>query len=682
MITHRSCINLFKYLLGPLLLVLLIRLTPAFSASITMEYFLGFNGLFTLHRWTPLNVILENRGRTTKGTLEVVVTSGSEYFRDVRDTTYSMDVELPTNSKKLYSFTILIDSFTHPLIIRLRQPEKTILSTSVNLRPHYTTKSLILVLGNGIAPDFLSLLPKDVLPIIPRPQFLPETWCGYGGVKMLILDANDLANFRKRQFFALIDWIKKGGYLITTGGLNYGAFLKERTSRLLPVTIAGFKRFFELNSLEEFCGQRFTSTDPFLVLEADIEESVTLVKENDIPIITQKDIGLGRVIFLAFDCQRPPFTDWPGRLSFWSKILALRPQVDCTSTDLEEQKILSSMISEIPTRFPGFLSALAFLAVYVILVYIIFRRFRKNSGHSWKDLSYLMTVIVVFSIASFWLFYNKNAQTNLSYNSFLYLKLSDQDMIASSKHIIGLYSVRKGEYRLNLGPTFHPVTPIFLGKPKDETQHSLTLDEKNGEQTVLISLDRWSHQFIKMNSMIDFPIRGEAFMDEQGLVIMIENLTPHTIIDCQIYFTNNLIFLGDIAPCKKQVKRLSRPVIGQKGLSQIQVAGLIVESNRPNAHTFFLENMKQNIIEDILPSIHSRHHSRRDAIHLFGWITSDVVPISLMRPGISGEGVALIEWEIRVSSNTKKIRTGLFPDYSSDSETAFPSRVFPLEGVS
>ena len=93
MIIHRSFISLLTYLFGPLFFLLLLGVIPAFSASITMEYSLGFNGIFQLGKWAPLNIMLENRGRTTSGTLEVVVTSGSEYRRDVHDTPYSMDIE-------------------------------------------------------------------------------------------------------------------------------------------------------------------------------------------------------------------------------------------------------------------------------------------------------------------------------------------------------------------------------------------------------------------------------------------------------------------------------------------------------------------------------------------------------------------------------------------------------------
>ena len=66
----------------------------AFSDPIAIEYSLGFNDRFQLGKWTPLTVVLENRGRTTSGILEVIVTSGSEYLRNIHQTVYSMDVEL------------------------------------------------------------------------------------------------------------------------------------------------------------------------------------------------------------------------------------------------------------------------------------------------------------------------------------------------------------------------------------------------------------------------------------------------------------------------------------------------------------------------------------------------------------------------------------------------------------
>ncbi|NIS59465.1 MAG: hypothetical protein GTO13_01805 [Proteobacteria bacterium] len=681
MIIHRLFIKLLRYLFGPLSLVLLLQLIPAYSASITMEHSLGFNGIFQLDKWTPFNVMLENRGRTISGILEVVVTSGSEYRGDVNYATYSMDVELPVNSKKLFSFTILINSFTHPLIVRLRQAEEILVSTSLNLRLHYTMKRLMLFVGNKITPDFLSMLPEGVVPIFSRAQFLPETWYGYDGVEMLILHASALKDLRERQFIALTEWVKKGGYLITSGLFNYGVFSEERTRRLLPVKILGFRRISELHSLEEFCGQRLASPNPFLILKAEIGESLTLLKEYDIPVIIEKKMWLGKVIFLAFDYQTPPFTDWAGRGSFWKKILALKPPAASSSFDLEERKILSSMISAIPIRFPRFLFALCFFAGYIIPLKIMFNRVEENRGQRWKNLSYLMAIIIAFSAASWWLFFFKKAQGDLSYNSFLHLKISGQDKMASSKYIVGFYSLRDGDYELRFAPTFHPITPILPYKAEEEVPHSLALHENDAEQIVLFSLDRWSHRFFGINSMMNFPIRGEVFVNEQGLVVVIENRTPHTIIDCQLYFTNRLFSFGNIGPRNRRVKRLARSDIGQKELFQSEAAKRVAESIVSNSSTSLLQKMQRNLMKDLLLSVHSRYDSRQDALHLFGWIESELISINLKRPDVTGEGVALLEWEIPVSFSEKDIETEQMPDRLSTSEALSGRRVLPLKDL-
>jgi len=662
MIVHQTCVNLLRYLFGALFFLLLLCPFQVSAASITMEHSLGFNGLFLLNRWSPLSIILENRGRTTHGLLEVVVTSGSEYRRDVHDTTYSMDVELPTNSKKLYAFTIFIDSFTHPLLIRLKSAEKTVLSRSINLRPHYVTKPMVLFVGGRTPPDLSSMLPERVLPIISRPQFLPETWYGYDGVEMLIMHASAWKNLRERQYNALSEWLKGGGFLISSGGLNYGSFLKERIKRLLPIHILGLKRIVELNSLEQFCGQRLTSPDPFLLIKAEIEDAKALIKEGDIPVIIQKDIGRGRILFLAFDHQQPPFTEWSGRYPFWSTILTMRPTADISNIDHKEQEILSSMISEIPMRFPAFLVAFPFMALYVICALFLLKRIENKMVQRWKYLSYLMTVIILFSAASYWFFFYTNSKKHLSYNGFLHIKIKGPEAITSMKYILGLYTLQNGDYRLSFGPEYYPITAIIPEKYEDETLHNFTLLENNAEQTVLISLDKWSYRFLKMNTFIKFPVRGEAVMDEQGLVITIENRSPYSITDCQVYLANNFYFFGNIAPNKKQVKRLGRSILNQQGLFRVQEAGVIAQGIVPDSPDSLLQKIQKSLVQDLLISIHSLHNSQQNSLHLFGWIESHVIPTSLEKTGLTAGGVALLEWEIPVKYSEKGSQSRFGPE--------------------
>ena len=165
---------------------------PSYSAGFSLNYSIGFNGHFQLNNWTPLSVILDNEGRATSGNLEVIVTSGREYDGDVYRTIYTTEIDLPQNSQKRYAFTILIKSFTHELVIRLRQDDDIIFSKSINLRSHFTEKDFAVVADNFVAPDILSVLPNHLYPANVRPKFLPETWYGYDSVKLLILQADTI----------------------------------------------------------------------------------------------------------------------------------------------------------------------------------------------------------------------------------------------------------------------------------------------------------------------------------------------------------------------------------------------------------------------------------------------------------------------------------------------------------
>ena len=125
-------------------------------------------------------------------------------------TTHVIDVELPSNSKKLCAFTILLNTFIHELHIQFRQAETILISKSLNLRPLFIEKPFAVVVDDKASPDFLAGLPQRLFPVNVRPMFLPETWYGYESVRTMILDAGLLNGLRERQFEALIQWIEQG----------------------------------------------------------------------------------------------------------------------------------------------------------------------------------------------------------------------------------------------------------------------------------------------------------------------------------------------------------------------------------------------------------------------------------------------------------------------------------------
>ena len=383
MIRNHSAVIIVRHIFLLLIFVGLSLPSAVLSAQIEMDHFLGFNGFFKLNSWTPLNIVINNNGKAINSDLEVVIRSGSEFFGDVRDTTYETHVDLPANSNKLYSFTIYIDSFIHPLSIRLIENGKQIISTSINLRPYYKEKNLILFPVNQGLSDIFPKFDDHVEPVIPRVQFLPETWYGYDGIESIILKASDLSEFRENQFSALTSWIRSGGYLILSGDINYGSFSNEHVQNLLPLKIKRVKNLTELKSLEDFCGRALLSKIPIPIIEADIEGAEVLLKQDDITIILQKKVGFGKIIYTGFDLQSAPFIEWAGFSLFWQKILDLKPQEIATIFKWHDNEILTSMVMTIPIRFQSSITVIAFLFCYFFIIHIIFKQFMKTRTHSW-----------------------------------------------------------------------------------------------------------------------------------------------------------------------------------------------------------------------------------------------------------------------------------------------------------
>ena len=621
---------------------------PALCAAFSLDYALGFGDYFQLNTWTPITVVLENRGRPTRGILEVIVTTGSEYHQDVYQSTYAKDVDLPHNSKKRYAFTVTIKSFTHDLIIRLRQNDTVVISRSVNLRPHFTEKSFALVADNFVSPDILSVLPKGLYPVNVRPKFLPETWYGYDSVKLLIMRAAALRELRERQFRALTRWIKQGGYLVTTAGLNYGSLLEKRIQHILPINVFGHKRLFELKSLMPFCSQTLISDRPFLVLNVRIDHSNVLVKEKDIPLIIQKNLGFGQIIFLSFDYSTPPFSRWDGRRLFWDKILTIRPLIDDQGIVLEDQKILDSMLANIPVHFPGRKSAIIFIGIYLVLLRYFLIKIREPGKRRWKNGFFLLLIIAAFTSIGYWQFFYPNFKQKFTYNSFCQLELAGRNTPASARYILGLYAIKKSAYRVGFGSFSYPVAHVLSKRLKKKIPNPYILHEDYNQLQIAGSLDEWSHSFFATKATIDSPLKGHALQDPHHLTINVENKLPHKIVDCLIYFKKRFLVVDNISANKQQKIKLRLSELKKTEIFNEHEAKQILNRFGINGSLSYLRTSQKNLTKDVLLGIHAKYENTRDALYLIGWVQGSVVQPEFKQIQPLGENLTLVNWELTV----------------------------------
>ncbi len=640
--------NLIKSI-GCLLVWLLISVSSIASAvPLLMEFSLGFNGRFQLNKWTPLTIVLENRGRPVKGKLEVVVTSGSEYRQDVQQTVYATNVELPYNSKKRYGFTVLIKSFTHELVIRVKQAENTVLSESFNLRSLYTTKGLALVSGNTVSPDLLAQLPQNLNPVHTHPRFLPETWYGYDAVKILIMNTEMLATLRNRQFEALVQWVNLGGCLVTGSGLNYGNLHEARIRHFLPVKVLAHKPFLEIKSFQDFCGRRLVSQEPFLVLNVEIDNAQVLLKENDTPIITQRPVGMGKILFLSFDFQSPPFSRWDKNRLFWSKILSLHPARDAAGVDLENQKILKSMFSALPARFPKFRIIFLFLAGYGLFLKLIINRLSKHTQNRWKYGRYLLIGAIIFSIGSYYLFFYPANPALRTYSSFSQLNISATNTKGIGKTVFGIYSTRATDYQFSLGSLFYPLTHLLYQKSKQKVPHKYVLRSGPDGQQVAGVTPKWSHSCFTVKAPFEFSVSAQATLNEKSLQLRVDNNTPHPFYDCWIYYKKRFFFLGNYPAAGRQIRKISRFQLTHKAVFEDRKAKQISNRRILNSPPSYLAALQKEIVPDLLMTIHSTYQLRPKTVVFIGWIKTGLAQPDFSDSEMHGRDLTLMVWEIPI----------------------------------
>jgi hypothetical protein len=152
---------------------------------------------------------------------------------------------------------------------------------------------------------------------------MPDQWFGYEAVDVVVLTTGNtgfMNDFVEKQEYAnrreaLYEWVRRGGRLILTVGSNTQHVAKLLEKDKFPVIDCKVDAAVERNI------SKLSSAALAKVQVATITpgEGVTvLAKESDgRPVLMQASCGLGRVMLVAVDVEKPPFTIWTGFKRFW-----------------------------------------------------------------------------------------------------------------------------------------------------------------------------------------------------------------------------------------------------------------------------------------------------------------------------------------------------------------------------
>jgi len=480
------------------------------------DYRFGFNKNpkyyhYKQNAWTPLQVFVESVNEEFDGKVKVETV---DLFSGAKRE-YSASLSLSRVAKRRLYFYVFLSGIASKLKISLIETsgrEKDSKEFVVK-KPKRSQDFLILALTPNV--DTLSYLAgkrlKGDIPSTDTPagevfvsylagqsratDGLPPDWKGYDSLSLLVIRDISLEPHRisKRQQNALIEWILSGGTLLVSGSSQYlnNSFLEP----YLPVVSLKQKTINALPSLAKLFGitfkERFVLTDSRLSPKGN-----ALVMEGDIPIIAERELGDGKIVFLAFDYSLKSFAIEHGGEKLWDWLLndAVRSKLKRKSPFdpfREHERRIGGLLKRAPAniiRSPLLRFLGIFLATYVIAsvsVSCIFARKARSAKKIWLS---QLCVILGFSI--FPIFLNYVTEPNLTLNSFSMLSIYPEFGKARLNTYFGLLSSDNSKQDIKFNSN------LFLNPLSDIRRKRMPISDEEGSDSVTSGFEE-TYEFLQ-----------------------------------------------------------------------------------------------------------------------------------------------------------------------------------------
>jgi hypothetical protein len=504
-------------------------------------------------KWLPVTVTIRNDGAALRGLLALELSTVSEGYPQPYTTTLSQAVDLPTQSRKRYTFVVMFRGFTHPLVIRLTdQSGMSVYTREIDLRTLSSPDRLILVFSNEPALDSLaSVAPGKARVVYQNLDELPARWDALDAVDLIALRNLSLAPLRPEQVQALQQWVARGGHLLVTGGPNWTHYTHPIWRELMPLKVTGMVELTTLQPLESLVGVRAPEDIRLSILRTDAINGKILAQTEDHALLITQKRGRGEVVFAAFDPGRAPLTAWDGTALLWKMLFHLddTPNYWKLRRELREtfDETWTSQALQLPLlAFPSHLLLAVFLVLYVSTIGFFFWRVGLDSAAARDSWMLIGLTLGAFSGGAHLLFREPHIQQDA-----LLFEVSAVDVIPQSRFAdvethLALLSIRKQTYDLKIAgqpSTWMQIVPPMV--------RDLQLDWHLHQDQVLTIKDTfvpsWGMRVFKGKGLLEFPIETRVLREADTVMVRVTNNSGYMLQHCWLWRGPRIVPLGNIA---------------------------------------------------------------------------------------------------------------------------------------
>jgi len=511
---------------------------------VDLEAVLGFAGAYRLARWAPLVVTALNRGEDIVGLLEVAVTNGDEFRGNIYTSYYRHRLELPGNSRKRFFFTVYLESFTHPLVVRVSAGGREVARRVIDLRHKFTTSRVILAVSRDANLDYLGDSRGESIRVFyPHPALLPDRWLGYDGVDAVIIHGVSLEHLSARQFEALEKWLMQGGILAVSGGPDYTLLRTPRLAHLLPGAPLGLLRFTDGSALAGAFAEPPYAPMPFSIHRVEGRRGRVLYSAGENPLVIEEERGRGRVLYLTFDVAGYPFDRWGGLGPLWLRLLKLPGLEPLNYRGPEEQSGALTVMQSSAGGFPDHTTVFLFCSIYVGLLAVGYRLVREDSGRRlipWVTYA----APLLFAPAAYFIFGPLLFPPGTTAVAVSILEPLPHTGYAEFKLDLGLYSTKRRRFLLEYrGP--QPLFQPFSWK-RGSGYNELSWIHHEGRRPSLetVADQKYVFRVLKGRDIIPYRFSASGRQTERGIHLEVKNDTGYQVREAWLVYHNRAYALG------------------------------------------------------------------------------------------------------------------------------------------
>ena len=522
------------------------------TAKLSVEETIGFRETIKIGKWLPVTVTIRNDGTPVRGLLALELSTISEGYPQPYTTTLSQAVDLPTQSRKRYTFIVMFRDFTHPLVIRLTdQTGLAVYTREIDLRALTSPDRLILAFSNEPVLDSLAgVSPGKARVVYQNLDELPGRWDALDAVDLIALRNLSLAPLRPEQLQALQQWVARGGHLLITGGPNWTHYTHPYWRELIPLKVTGAVEVTTLQALEPLVGLRSPEDVRVSILQTEAITGNILARTDKHALLIVQKRGRGEVVFVAFDPGRAPLTAWDGTTMLWKALFRLdeTPNYWKLRRELREtfdESWIAQALQLPLLSFPSHLLLVVFLVLYASTIGFFFWRLGLGSYTARETWMFIGLTLLAFSGGAHLLFREQHIQQDA-----LLFEVSAVDVIPQSRFAdiethLALLSTRKHIYDIKIAG--QPSTWLQIVPP---TTRDLQLDWHLQQDHVLtikrILVPGWGMRVFKGRGLQEFPIETRVLREADSVMVRVTNKSGYSLQHCWLWRGPRIVPLGNL----------------------------------------------------------------------------------------------------------------------------------------